>query len=63
MSNSSTGFHLIFGTGPVGCWTAQHLRAQGVVVKAVNRSGQRPALMPADVGIIKADVSDAQQAI
>lgn len=62
-TSSSTGFHLIFGTGPVGCWTAQHLRAQGVVVKAVNRSGQRPALMPADVGIIQADVSDAQQAI
>ena len=62
-TSSSTGFHLIFGTGPVACWTAQHLRAQGVAVRAVNRSGQRPALMPADVGIIRADLSDAQQAI
>ena len=62
-TSSSTGFHLIFGTGPVACWTAHHLRAQGVAVKAINRSGQRPALMPADVAIIRADLSDAQQAI
>lgn len=62
-TSSSTGFHLIFGTGPVACWTAHHLRAQGVAVKAVNRNGQRPALMPADVAIIRADLSDAQQAI
>ncbi|MDP2419079.1 MAG: NAD-dependent epimerase/dehydratase family protein [Hydrogenophaga sp.] len=62
-TSSSTGFHLIFGTGPVGCWTAHHLRANGVAVKAVNRSGQRPALMPADVAIIQADLADAQQAI
>ncbi len=32
-------------------------------MKAVNRSGSRPALMPADVSIIRADVFDAQQAI
>jgi nucleoside-diphosphate-sugar epimerase len=62
-TSSTTKFHLIFGTGPVACWTAHHLRAKGVAVKAVNRSGQRPALMPADVGIIRADLSDAQQAI
>lgn len=57
------GFHLILGTGPAACWTAHHLCAKGVAVKAVNRSGQRPALMPADVAIIRADVSDVQQAI
>ena len=59
----TSGFHLIFGTGPAACWTAHHLCSQGVAVKAVNRSGSRPALMPADVSIIRADVFDAQQAI
>lgn len=59
----TSGFHLIFGTGPAACWTAHHLRAKGVAVKAVNRSGSRPALMPADVSIIRADVFDAKQAI
>jgi nucleoside-diphosphate-sugar epimerase len=60
---NSSGFHLIFGTGPAACWTAHHLRAQGVAVKAVNRSGKRPALMPVDVDIVQADVSDVQQAV
>jgi nucleoside-diphosphate-sugar epimerase len=59
----TSGFHLIFGTGPAACWTAHHLRSKGLAVKAVNRSGSRPALMPADVSIIRADVFDAQQAI
>jgi len=62
-TSPTSGFHLIFGTGPAACWTAHHLCSQGVAVKAVNRSGKRPALMPADVSIIQADVSDAQQAI
>lgn len=61
--STSSGFHLIFGTGPAACWTARHLRAKGLAVKAVNRSGQRPALMPADVAIIRADLSQEQQAI
>jgi nucleoside-diphosphate-sugar epimerase len=55
--------HLIYGTGPAACWTARHLRAHGIPVKAVNRSGKRPALMPADVQVIAADMSDVQQAI
>ena len=55
--------HLIFGTGPAACWTARHLRAKGLTVKAVNRSGQRPGLMPSDVAIIQADLSQEQQAI
>jgi nucleoside-diphosphate-sugar epimerase len=59
----TSGFHLIFGTGPAACWTAHHLCSKGVAVKAVNRSGSRPELMPADVSIIRADVFDAEQAI
>ncbi len=58
-----SGFHLIFGTGPAACWTAHHLRANGVAVKAVNQSGKRPGLMPADVELIRADVSDLQQTL
>ncbi len=54
--------HVIFGTGPVGCWTARALRSQGRAVRAVNRSGVGPGLMPADVEMVKADVTDPTQA-
>ena len=57
-----TELHVIFGTGPVGCWTARALRSQGRAVRAVNRSGARPGLMPADVEMAKADVADTTQA-
>jgi nucleoside-diphosphate-sugar epimerase len=59
MSNT---LHVIFGTGPVGCWTARSLREMGKQVRAVNRSGKRPDLMPADVEIFAADVSVPEQA-
>ena len=55
--------HVIFGTGPVGCWTARALVDQGLKVRAVNRSGKRPELMPAEVEMRAADVSDAVQAV
>ena len=55
--------HVIFGTGPVGCWTARALREMDLHVRAVNRSGKRPDLMPAKVETVKADASDPQQAI
>lgn len=55
--------HMIFGTGPAACWTARALRARGVPVLAVNRSGQRPGLMPADVHILRADLMDRRQAV
>ena len=58
----SSDLHVIFGTGPVGCWTAAALRAEGQRVRAVNRSGVRPDLMPADVELVKADASDPAQA-
>lgn len=57
-----TELHVIFGTGPVGCWTARALCSQGRAVRAVNRSGVRPGLMPADVEMAKADVADPTQA-
>jgi len=55
--------HVIFGTGPVSCWIAHALHEQGIPVRAVNRSGNRPSLMPDDVEIIAADISKPRQAI
>ena len=55
--------HVIFGTGPVGCWTARALREMDIPVRAVNRSGKRPDLMPEDVEMVAADVSVPAQAI
>jgi hypothetical protein len=55
--------HLIDGTGPAAFWTDRHLRASGISVAAVNRSGTRPELMPADVPIPAADLADYRQAI
>jgi nucleoside-diphosphate-sugar epimerase len=60
---ASASVHVIFGTGPVGCWIARFLRELNIPVRAVNRSGRRPDLMPADVEIVAADVSDTAQAI
>jgi len=57
-----TELHVIFGAGPVGCWTARALCSQGRAVRAVNRSGVRPGLMPAGVEMAKADVADPAQA-
>ncbi len=54
--------HVIFGTGPVGCWTARTLIDQGRTVRAVNRSGHRPGLLPAEVEIVAADLTDVDQA-
>src|SRR5918996_5522616 len=61
-SPNAIELHVIFGTGPVGCWTAQALRRLGIRVRAVNRSGERPDLMPTDADIVAADLSDTAQA-
>jgi nucleoside-diphosphate-sugar epimerase len=50
--------HVILGTGPVGCWTARALADRGVAVRAVNRSGRRPELMPEAVEVVAADATD-----
>ena len=55
--------HVIFGTGPVGCWTARSLVARGLPVRAVNRSGSRPGLLPEEVELVRADVADPAQAV
>lgn len=53
-----TGDHVVLGTGPVGCWLARTLRQQGVMVRSLNRSGRRPALLPDDVTVSAVDVTD-----
>ena len=54
--------HVIFGTGPAGCWTARALVEAGLSVRAINRSGERPEFLPADVEIVAvADAADAEQ--
>jgi nucleoside-diphosphate-sugar epimerase len=58
----SNELHVILGTGPVGCWIAIALRELTLPVRAVNRSGKRPDLMPADVEMIAADLSDVANA-
>ncbi|MFO1408259.1 MAG: NAD(P)H-binding protein [Steroidobacteraceae bacterium] len=58
----STDLHVVFGTGPVGCWIARTLSAAGTPVRAVNRSGRRPGLMPAEVTVVAADAADPAQA-
>jgi len=59
----SGGLHLIFGTGPAGIWTARALGEMSLPVRAVNRTGKRPGLMPAETEVVAADASDVRQAI
>jgi nucleoside-diphosphate-sugar epimerase len=54
--------YVILGTGPVGCWTARALHERGLTVRAVNRSGRRPALLPPQVELTTADLMEADQA-
>ena len=59
----SDTLHVVLGTGPAGRWIARTLSERGARVRAVNRSGKRPELMPSDVEVVSADVSDPEQAI
>lgn len=59
----SEELHVIFGTGPVGCWTATALRAMDIPVRVVNRTGKRPNLLPDDVEVAIADISEPKQAL
>jgi len=61
-THAPNSLHVIFGTGPVGCWTARALRDLNIPVRAINRSGRRPGLMPAEVEMVAADASNAAQA-
>ena len=50
--------HVIFGTGPVGCWIARALHNMNLPTRAINRTGHRPVLMPAKVEMVAANAVD-----
>lgn len=54
--------YVVVGTGPAGCWTARALLERGAAVRAVNRSGARPPLLPEAVELVAADIADPAQA-
>jgi nucleoside-diphosphate-sugar epimerase len=58
--NAATELHVIFGTGPLGKWTARELARQGKRVRLVNRSGQSRDL-PDGAEVVKADAYDTRQ--
>lgn len=55
--------HVIFGTGPVGCWIARALHSMNLPVRAINRTGHSPGLMPDEVEIVAANAASQDEAI
>ena len=47
-------WHVVFGTGPLGKWTARELVKMGQRVRIINRSGKTSGL-PAGVEVVKGD--------
>jgi nucleoside-diphosphate-sugar epimerase len=62
MNTSTPELHFIFGTGPLGKWTARALTEMGHRVCMLNRSGQASDL-PAGVDVLKGDAYDAAKNI
>jgi nucleoside-diphosphate-sugar epimerase len=60
--NTAAELHVIFGTGPLGKWTARELARQGKRVRLINRSG-RAADLPEGAEVVKADAYDSRQTI
>lgn len=59
----SKELHVLLGTGPVGCWIARALDERGLPTRAVNRSGNRPELMPAGVEMVRANAHNAAEIV
>ncbi len=59
---SQTELHVVFGTGPLGKWTARELVKMGKTVRMVNRSGQADRL-PAGVQVVASDTYDVTKNI
>ena len=54
--------HVIFGTGPLGKWTARELVKLGKTIRMVNRSGKAEGL-PAGIEVVASDAYDAAKNI
>jgi nucleoside-diphosphate-sugar epimerase len=61
-TQTQSELHVIFGTGPLGKWTARELVKMGRRVRMINRSGNARDL-PAEVELIQSDAYDAQKNI
>jgi nucleoside-diphosphate-sugar epimerase len=53
-TKNTSNLHVIFGTGPLGKWTARELLKQGHRVRLINRSGKLSS-MPAEAEVLKGD--------
>ncbi len=60
--NSSAELHVIFGTGPLGKWTARELVNLGKRVRMINRSGKAAGLPP-QVEVVQGDATDGNNNI
>jgi nucleoside-diphosphate-sugar epimerase len=54
--------HVVFGTGPLGKWTARELVKLGKQVRMINRSGKAEHL-PANIEVVAGDAYDTTQNI
>jgi len=57
-----TEYHVVFGTGPLGKWTARELVRLGKQVRVINRTGRADNL-PDSVEIVASDAYDANRNI
>ena len=57
---TTSNLHVIFGTGPLGKWTARELIKRGHRVRLINRSGRASAL-PETAEVVKGDAYDPAQ--
>jgi nucleoside-diphosphate-sugar epimerase len=60
--SESPELHVVFGTGPLGKWTARELARLGKRVRMINRSGQASRL-PAGVEVVAGDAYDVARNI
>jgi uncharacterized protein YbjT (DUF2867 family) len=57
-----TDLHVVFGTGPLGKWTARELTRLGKQVRMINRTGQADRL-PEGIEVIASDAYDVNKNI
>jgi len=60
--DTNSDLHVIFGTGPLGKWTARELVRLGKTVRMINRSGVADRL-PAGVEVVASDAYDVAKNI